>query len=199
MPVMNWWASSEAGGMAISCGLGQGLHLSDDLIIVEPVDADGTPGAAGDAVGEDLPDQSLQPGPAADPLRDHRPDHADGRRPSPARADRPTGGSRTCKGGSTISSSTPASGRCTRTSSAPGSARTERSSSTRCGRRSAGRRDRDPLHGDVDLMRLQRELADDLRRLGLREPEITIRRVEHLERQATGKLKRFLPLPANAA
>ena len=53
--------------------------------------------------------------------------------------------------------------------------------------------------GDVDLMRLQRALTDDLRHLGLHEPEVTIRQVEHLERQATGKLKRFIPLPANAA
>ena len=43
VPVMNWWASSEAGGMAISCGQGEGLHLSDDLIIIEPVDAAGHP------------------------------------------------------------------------------------------------------------------------------------------------------------
>jgi phenylacetate-CoA ligase len=53
--------------------------------------------------------------------------------------------------------------------------------------------------GDVDLARLQQAIAGDLRRLGLPKPEITIQRVERLERQATGKLKRFVPLPANAA
>ena len=53
--------------------------------------------------------------------------------------------------------------------------------------------------GEVDTACLSREIADDLARLGLRQPEVTIDRVDHLERQATGKLKRFVPLAANVA
>jgi len=41
-PVLNVWGASE-GVSASSCGQGPGLHLSDDLAIVEPVDRDGRP------------------------------------------------------------------------------------------------------------------------------------------------------------
>jgi phenylacetate-CoA ligase len=41
--VLNWWVSSEGGPMGIGCGRGPWMHLSDDLIIVEPVDDEGEP------------------------------------------------------------------------------------------------------------------------------------------------------------
>jgi len=37
-PVWNAWGTSEAGCMAMSCGQATGMHLSEDLVIVEPVD-----------------------------------------------------------------------------------------------------------------------------------------------------------------
>jgi phenylacetate-CoA ligase len=40
-PVANMWGTSEAGVTAIGCFKGTGMHLIDDLLIVEPVDADG--------------------------------------------------------------------------------------------------------------------------------------------------------------
>jgi len=40
VPVANIWVCSE-GGVARSCGYASGMHLSDDLIIIEPVDAEG--------------------------------------------------------------------------------------------------------------------------------------------------------------
>jgi phenylacetate-CoA ligase len=46
-PVANMWGTSEAGVTAIGCFKGTGMHLSDDLVIVEPVDADGNPVLAG--------------------------------------------------------------------------------------------------------------------------------------------------------
>jgi phenylacetate-coenzyme A ligase PaaK-like adenylate-forming protein len=46
-PVANMWGTSEAGVTAIGCFKGAGMHLSDDLLIVEAVDADGNPVAAG--------------------------------------------------------------------------------------------------------------------------------------------------------
>jgi phenylacetate-CoA ligase len=39
--VHNWYSCSEGGPMAISCGQERGLHLSDDPLIAEPVDARG--------------------------------------------------------------------------------------------------------------------------------------------------------------
>ena len=38
VPIWNAWGTSEAGPMALSCGYGPGMHLSEDLVIVEPVD-----------------------------------------------------------------------------------------------------------------------------------------------------------------
>jgi phenylacetate-coenzyme A ligase PaaK-like adenylate-forming protein len=42
-PVLNWWLSSEAGPMGIGCGHGPWMHLSDDLMIIEPVDEHNRP------------------------------------------------------------------------------------------------------------------------------------------------------------
>jgi phenylacetate-CoA ligase len=46
-PVANMWGTSEAGVTAIGCFKGTGMHLSDDLLIVEPVDANGNRVPAG--------------------------------------------------------------------------------------------------------------------------------------------------------
>jgi len=46
-PVANMWGTSEAGVTAIGCFKGIGMHLTDDLLIVEPVDADGNGVPAG--------------------------------------------------------------------------------------------------------------------------------------------------------
>jgi phenylacetate-CoA ligase len=46
-PVANMWGTSEAGVTAIGCFKGTGMHLSDDLVIVEAVDAAGDPVPAG--------------------------------------------------------------------------------------------------------------------------------------------------------
>jgi len=42
-PVANMWGTSEAGPMGIGCWRSPGLHLCDDLVIIEPVDAAGRP------------------------------------------------------------------------------------------------------------------------------------------------------------
>jgi phenylacetate-coenzyme A ligase PaaK-like adenylate-forming protein len=46
-PVGNIWAASEGGGMAVPC-THSNSHLSEDLVIVEPVDEDGRPVAPGE-------------------------------------------------------------------------------------------------------------------------------------------------------
>jgi len=42
-PVANMYGTSEAGPIGVGCFRGPGIHLCDDLVIVEPVDADGRP------------------------------------------------------------------------------------------------------------------------------------------------------------
>ncbi|MDG0025364.1 hypothetical protein [Trinickia sp. Y13] len=41
--LQNWWATTETSGLGMSCGAGPWLHLSDDTLIVELVDARGVP------------------------------------------------------------------------------------------------------------------------------------------------------------
>jgi phenylacetate-CoA ligase len=48
VPVINVYGSSEAGAMGIACGFGPGLHLAEDLSIIEAVDARGRPVAPGE-------------------------------------------------------------------------------------------------------------------------------------------------------
>jgi phenylacetate-CoA ligase len=42
-PIENIWGVSEGGGMGFSCDIGSAMHLTDDLLIIEPVDRDGRP------------------------------------------------------------------------------------------------------------------------------------------------------------
>jgi phenylacetate-coenzyme A ligase PaaK-like adenylate-forming protein len=46
----------------------------------------------------------------------------------------------------------------------------------------------------IDLGALREELQDGLARLGLAEPKVSVRPVPRIERHDSGKLKRFLPL-----
>jgi len=48
VPVINCYGSSEGGAMGVACGSGPGLHLAEDLCIIEAVDADGQPVAPGE-------------------------------------------------------------------------------------------------------------------------------------------------------
>jgi len=49
---------------------------------------------------------------------------------------------------------------------------------------------------EVDLDELRRGIAANLQDAGLREPEVTLERIDAIERQHTGKLKRFVALAA---
>ena len=50
--------------------------------------------------------------------------------------------------------------------------------------------------GEVDASALSQRIADALARAGVKEPQVTVARVEAFERQVTGKLKRFFPVAA---
>ncbi len=49
VPVHNLWGSTEIGVQAVGCGYGEGLHVSEDEVVLERVDASGAP------VGPDEP------------------------------------------------------------------------------------------------------------------------------------------------
>ena len=48
-PIHNLWGSTEIGVQAVGCGLGEGLHVCEDEVVLERVDEDGVP------VGPDEP------------------------------------------------------------------------------------------------------------------------------------------------
>lgn len=43
LPVINIWGISEGGIAAWGCGKGEGMHVNDDMYIIEPVDENGNP------------------------------------------------------------------------------------------------------------------------------------------------------------
>jgi len=53
--------------------------------------------------------------------------------------------------------------------------------------------------GAVDLDALRDDIAAALEQLGVRAPEIVVTAVDRLDRQATGKLRRFVPLRVSAS
>lgn len=48
LSVTNFWVTSEGGTLAWSCGKGEGMHLNEDLQIIEPVDENGRPVISGE-------------------------------------------------------------------------------------------------------------------------------------------------------
>lgn len=48
VPVWNSWGASEGGGLGTPCEAGPWTHVADDLFLIEPVDVDGNPVPAGE-------------------------------------------------------------------------------------------------------------------------------------------------------
>ncbi|TET95101.1 MAG: phenylacetate--CoA ligase family protein [Dehalococcoidia bacterium] len=190
--VGNWWGTSEGGPTGVSCGKGSGMHLADDLLIIEPVDEEGRPVAPGvrsakvyltnlynlalPLIRYEIRDEVTlldEPCPCGSAHR--RVDDIQGRLDD-------------CfvyAGGVTVH---PLVFR-----SALGGERNiveYQVRQTDKGAEIAAR-----CLGDVDIAGLRRKIIEELAQLGLREPEVSITPVERLERQAIGKLKRFFPLP----
>jgi phenylacetate-CoA ligase len=188
-PVHNLWGSTEIGVQAVGCGSGDGLHICEDEVILERVDADGRP------VGADEPAvRTLATGLAGRTFPFIRYDLGDDVALLPDR----------CACGSTMLRVADIAGR--------------RDDDFRYGERvipaSAFRYvlGTDPLiseyqvHqtasgaevlvvGSPDISAVGAALVSSLSRYGLSNPEIAVRIVEQIPRHAsTGKLKRFLPL-----
>ena len=189
-PISNLWACSE-GGVAVSCGHGRGMHMSDDITIVEPVDAEGKlvpPGVGSTKVyltnlynhtlpliRYELTDEMTflnEPCPCGSVHR--RIDDIQGRLDEVL---------------------TYASGIRVHPHLFRSVLRGERNileyqvRQTRCGAAISIR-----CVGDVDVSNLRSEIEKGLNTLGFEDADVSITQVEHFERLATGKLKRFIPL-----
>jgi phenylacetate-CoA ligase len=191
-PILNNWASTEAGAMASSCGVGPGLHLSDDLLIVEPVNETGEPVAIGTRSAKVFATPLFN----ASPLPVIRYELTD----EITLLEEP------CPCGSAHRLVADTEGRLDdmfkytdRATVHPHVFRSrlgkERYIVEYQVRQTADGADIDiHCNGHVELDRLRRLLIDDLERVGLPGSEIAIAPVDRIERPASGKLKRFVPL-----
>jgi phenylacetate-CoA ligase len=194
VPVLNVYGSSEAGGMAINCGQGPGLHLAEDLSIIEAVDEDGRPVAPGQRSAKvymtNLYNHTL-------PLI--RYEITDEVTLAPA--------DRGCPCGSAHRLIEDPQGRLDE-SFHYGDFTVHplvfRSPLGLCRNIVEYQVRQTPRGADVavvcqgrpDLRALADQIAAKLAAVGLNGAEITVRAVEGLTRQETGKLKRFVPMPA---
>jgi phenylacetate-CoA ligase len=189
--VLNVWGASEAGGCAASCGHGPGMHLTDDLLLVEPVDAAGRPVPAGvrsakvyltnlynltvPLIRYEITDEvMLLDEPCAcgsghrriEDIRGRNEDgfvYPDGRSVHPYVFESALAGERNVVEYQVL--------------------QTRRGASVAV-----------VCQGEVDLEELRDKVSAALSALAIDEPDVQITRVERLPRLASGKLKRFVPL-----
>jgi phenylacetate-coenzyme A ligase PaaK-like adenylate-forming protein len=189
--VINLFATSESISIAFPCPLGLGIHIAEDLNILEPVDASGAPVKPGERSAAILLTNLYNP---SLPLLRYEV------------SDEVSVAAEPCACGSAYARLSDVQGRTDDVFCYGGGLSVHplnfRSALGRQPaileyqvRQSERGADIDVTgRADVDLAALRRELEERLRALGLEAPEVRMRRVETLARQGTGKLKRFVPL-----
>jgi phenylacetate-coenzyme A ligase PaaK-like adenylate-forming protein len=192
-PVHSQWVASEAGTLGYSCPGGRGMHLNDDLTIVEPVDVDGNPVAPGTRSAKvyitNLANYIL-------PLiRFEITDEV-------TIIDQP------CPCGSAHTWIEEVQGRLDDSLVYPGGltihplvvrsplGRQRHVAEYQVHQTARGVEILLQLVGQVDLEELRTEIAAGLATAGLAEPDVVLNPVDHLDRHGSGKLKRVIPLPA---
>lgn len=188
-PVVNWWICSEGGALAIGCGAGDGMHLSEDLVIVEPVDAQRRPVAPGARSAGILLTNLFNP---TFPLIRYE------------ISDEVTLLDAPCPCGSAYRRVADVQGRVDErfrygdTAVHPHLFRsvlaTERAVVEYQVRQTPRGAEVVAVGADVDAAGIARRLEAALGRLGVGAPEVTVRTVERLERGESGKLARFVAL-----
>lgn len=190
IPVINFWGASEIGLTAISCGEGPWLHLYEDTVIVEPVDATGVAVAPG-ARSEKLYATNLY-NHALPFIRYEITDQV-------TLLDRP------CPCGAPGRLIEDPQGRLDEVFDYDGLVVNPHVFRSLLGRRrqiieyqvrqtASGADVAIRASADVDLVALGNELAAALGRLGLRDARITVAATDAVDRSIAGKLRRFVPL-----
>ena len=189
-PIANLWGTSEAGITAMGCFRDAGMHLSDDQVIVEPVDAAGKPVPPGVRSAKVYVTNLINP---LLPLIRYE------------ISDEITVLDEPCPCGSAYTRVADIQGRnddvfvyanglavhphVFRSRLAQENAVTEyQVHQTLDGADLLLR-----ASGAVDINRIERDLESALTKLGCKHPTVTARRVDALQRLNTGKLKRFVP------
>ena len=196
VPVHNQWIASEAGCLGYSCLTGPGMHLNDDLVIVEPVDPDGRPVPPGQRSAKIYVTNLFNH--ALPLIRFEITDEV-------TVMDRP------CPCGCAHTWIEDVQGRLDDSLIYPGIGGGVITVHPIVLRSPLGRQPNIAdyqIHqtprgiqvllralGEVDLDLVQAEIVAGLVTVGLSAPQVVLTLVDHLDRQATGKLKRFIPLP----
>jgi phenylacetate-CoA ligase len=192
VPVLNNWAASESPGGAFCCPIGPGFHIGEDVNIIEPIDEHGNPVAHGERSAKilltNLYNRIL-------PLIRYEITDEFELAAAP------------CACGSAYTKVADVHGRADEVFAyATGVKVHPLNFRTVLGKDAAivEYQVRQTADGaavdvvaalDVDLAGLRSSLEHRLLALGLYSPRVTVRRVSALAREATGKLKRFVPLP----
>lgn len=189
VPVLNWWICSEAGPVGIGCGHGPWLHLSDDLLIIEPVDDENHPVEVGRRSAKVLLTSLYNP--LLPLIRYELTDEitiVDGHCPCGSQhrlIEDPYG--RLDDGF-----------RYANTIVHPHLFRSILASEPRIIEYQV-RQTHDgakiAIRGEADTQTLTQQLRRGLQDLGLTDPQISITTVTEIEREATGKIRRFQPMP----
>lgn len=191
VPVVNGWAASESNGGAFSCWAGSGFHIGEDLNVIEPVDHRGAPVARGERSAKifltNLYNRVM-------PLiRYEITDEFQ-------LADAP------CRCGSAYVKVEDVQGRADDIFEYAAGVRVHPLNfRSVLGQQAAvieyqvrqtfaGAEVDVVARSACDLAALQSILEERLRCVGVSAPEVVVRRVDHIARQGTGKLKRFVPL-----
>jgi phenylacetate-CoA ligase len=194
-PVHNWWGTSEANVIGASCGESAGLHLHDDLFVIEPVDAAGGAVPAGERSSGilltnlrnlALPLLRYEISDEVTPLEGPCPCGSVFRRVDDVQGRVEEGF--TYEGAVAVHPHVFRS----RLGAEPGVLE-YRVHQTVGGAHVEVRPD-----GPVDLIGLGQTLGADLHRCGVADASVSVVPVDHLDRGATGKLQRFVPLPVLA-
>ena len=189
-PVANVWGLSEAGPMGVGCWRSPGMHLCDDLVIVEPVDQAGNPvpvGTRSDAIYITVLTNTTLP-----LIRYHI-------------TDQMTFLAEPCPCGSAHRRIADVEGRLDDVFTYAGgvtvhphlfrSALLKETSLVEYQVRQTPRGAEILVIGSLrDRASAARTLESELSRLGVPDPSISFHPVDHFDRQATGKVRRFLPL-----
>ncbi len=193
VPVHSQWIASEAGCLGYSCLRGRGLHLNDDLVVVEPVDDAGRPVSPGQRSAKtyvtNLFNQVL-------PLVRFEV------------TDEVTVIEGPCACGSAHTWIEEVQGRLDESLHYPGGltvhpivlrsplGRQAAVADYQVRQTAGGVEVLLRLVGDFDLDALRRDLVSGLAQVGLHDPRVVLTPVERIPRQASGKLQRFVPLRA---
>lgn len=195
VPVHSQWIASEAGCLGYSCLRGRGLHLNDDLVITEPVDADGQPVPPGTLAAKVYITNLFNN--ALPLIRFEVTDEV-------IVLDEP------CPCGSAYTWIEEVQGRLDDSLHYAGGLTIHpivvRSPLGRHRSIAEYQVHQTPrgvevllrLLGDVDLNAVRAELTAGLAKVGLIDPDVVLIPVDHLGRQSSGKLKRFVPLAPSA-